>query len=111
MEMGGTAMPARKRELAKASKGAHLSLPPKLDQKAAIALADDLRARRGADLGLDAGATTHVGTLAVQTILAAARSWSADGHRLKLVNVSDACVDQLGLLGFTPETLVEGAPS
>ena len=62
-----------------------------------------------ARLGLDAAATTHVGTLAIQTILAAARSWARDGHSLKLVNVSDTCVDQLGLLGFTPETLVEGA--
>ena len=95
----------------KAPKAAQLRLAPKLDQKAAIALAEDLRARRGADLGLDAGDTTHVGTLAVQVILAAARSWSGDGHALRLVNVSDACVDQLSLLGFTPETLVQGASS
>jgi chemotaxis protein CheX len=94
---------------AKTSKPAQLRLSEKLDQKAAIALADELRERRGADLGLDAGATSHVGTLAIQTIIAAARSWARDGHSLKLVNVSDACVDQLSLLGFTPETLVEGA--
>ena len=104
-------MPARAGKAATASKAARLRLPEKLDQKAAISLADDLRGRRGADLGLDAGDTIHIGTLAVQTILSAARSWVSDGHSLKLVNVSDACVDQLGLLGFTPETLVEGASS
>ena len=102
-------MPARTGKAAKAAKPVRLRLAHKLDQKAAIALAEDLRERRGADLGLDASATTHIGTLATQTILAAARSWARDGHSLKLVNVSDTCVDQLRLLGFTPETLVEGA--
>jgi chemotaxis protein CheX len=104
-------MPARTGQAAKALAPAQLKLSQKLDQKAAFALADELRARRGADLGLDASATTHIGTLAIQVILAGARSWARDSRSLKLVNVSDACVDQLGLLGFTPETLVEGAPS
>ena len=96
---------------AKEAKTAQFRLPAKLDQKAAIALADDLRARRGADLGLDAGETTHFGTLAVQAMVSAARSWASDGHKLTIFNVSDACVDQLSLLGLTPETLVEGASS
>lgn len=96
---------------AKGPKSAQLRLPAKLDQKSAIALADDLRARRGADLGLDARETTHFGTLAVQTVLSAARSWASDGRKLTIFNVSDSCVDQLSLLGFTPETLVEGASS
>lgn len=90
---------------------AQLRLPAKLDQKAAIALVDDLRARRGADLGLNAADTVHFGTLAVQAVLSAARTWSEEGHKLSIFNVSDACVDQLSLLGFTPETLVEGASS
>jgi chemotaxis protein CheX len=101
-------MPASKGK-AKEPKTAQLRLPPKLDQKAAIALVEDLRARRGADLGLNAADTAHLGTLAVQAVLSAARTWAADGHRLSIFNVSDACVDQLSLLGFTPETLVEGA--
>ncbi|MBM9594386.1 STAS domain-containing protein [Roseitranquillus sediminis] len=86
-----------------------LSLAVKLDQKAAIALADELRGQRGADLDLDAAASRHIGSLAVQVIVSAARTWAASGHALRLVNVSDACVEQLGLLGFTPEGLVEGA--
>lgn len=101
-------MPARMVKAATGSKPARIRLSERLDQKAAIALARDLRERRGVDLGLDLSATTHVGTLAIQTILAAARSWARDGRSLELVNVSDACIDQLGLLGFTPETLVEG---
>ena len=74
-------MPARTKA-AKASKSAQLRLSEKLDQKAAIALAEDLRERRGADLGLDASATIHIGTLAIQTIISAARSWATDGHSL-----------------------------
>lgn len=101
-------MPARTGRAATASKTVRLQLSAKLDQKAAIALADELRELRGSDLCLDAQATTHIGTLAIQTFIAAARSWADDGHSLKLINVSDACVDQLSLLGFTPETLVEG---
>ena len=96
---------------AKGPKAPSVLLAPKLDQKAAIALAEELRARRGADLCLDARDTTHVGALAVQVVLAAARTWARDGRALHLVGVSDACVDQLSLLGFTPETLVEGATS
>lgn len=103
-------MPARTGK-ANESESARLRLPAKLDQKAAIALADDLRARRGGDLGLDAGETRHIGTLAVQALLSAARTWASDGHTLTISNISDACIDQLSLLGFTPETLIEGASS
>jgi anti-anti-sigma regulatory factor len=96
---------------AREPKQGQLRLPQKLDRKAAITLVDDLRARRGGDLGLDASETRHFGTLAVQTVVSAARTWAAEGHRLTIHSVSDACVDQLSLLGFTPETLVEGATS
>ena len=88
---------------------ARLALPAKLDQKAALALTDDLRAHRGADLEVDAGAVTHVGAVALQALLSAAATWRADGHALRLSNASDRCVEQLGLLGFTPERLIEGA--
>jgi chemotaxis protein CheX len=104
-------MAARERGASKAQRTSHLRLARKLDQNATIALIEDLRARRGSDLGLDASDTTHIGSLALQTIVAAAASWARDGHRLTLVNASDACVDQLSLLGFTPETLTEGACS
>lgn len=103
-------MPATKGKAAKGSTD-RISLPAKLDQKAVSALADELRGRRGGDLMLDAAATRQLGSLAVQTLLCAARSWARDGRRLALVNLSDACVEQLRLLGFSPETLLEGATS
>lgn len=85
-----------------------LSLAPKLDMKGALALADELRARRGADLTLDAAETRHIGALGVQVLLSAALSWIQAGHALALVGVSDACLDQLQLLGFSPESLMAG---
>ncbi len=85
-----------------------LALAPKLDLKGATALAEDLRKRRGSDLTLDAGATRHIGTPGLQVLLSAAASWAKDGHTLSLVDVSDACVDQLHLLGFSPESILEG---
>ncbi len=85
-----------------------LPLNAKLDLKGATALADELRARRGADLILDASATKHIGASGVQVLLSAVASWAADGHRISLADVSDACVDQLHLLGFSPESLMTG---
>ncbi len=104
-------MPASKGRTTTTSKAKKIRLASKLDQNATIELVRQLRECRGADLGLDASGTTHIGTLAVQAILSAARSWAKDGRKLTLVNVPDICVDQLGLLGFHPEKLVEGASS
>ena len=73
-----------------------LALPPKLGMKAAIAPTDDLRARLGADLVLEAGKTRHIGALGVQVLRAAALTWAKSGHSLTLVEVSDGCLDQLG---------------
>ncbi len=102
-------MPASKVPAAKTPKTKHLRLAAKLDQNATIDLVRALRERRGADLGLDASDTTHFGTLAVQAIISAARTWANDGHKLSLANVPDICIDQLSLLGLHPEKLVEGA--
>ena len=86
-----------------------IALPQRLDMNAAINLAEELRPLAGVDVTLDAAETTHVGTLCLQTIFAAATAFAAAGHRLRLANVSDAAIDQLRLLGFTPEALEAGA--
>ncbi|SMH56927.1 STAS domain-containing protein [Maritimibacter sp. HL-12] len=80
-------------------------LEPRLDLRATGPLVEALIARRGEDLALDAGAVTQIGALSVQALRAAARSWAEDGHALSLENASSDLADQLGLLGFTPETL------
>lgn len=87
--------------------GAALFLEDRLDLRSVAALAQALADRRGSDLTLDASAVRQIGALAVQVLRAAARSWAEDGYRLTFVGPSNDVVDQLALLGFTPDTLMQ----
>ncbi len=82
-----------------------LMLDPRLDLKAAPGLGETLLAHQGKDLTLDAGHVSHIGAMGLQVLRAAARSWSEQGKRLSMINVSDDCADQLCLLGFSPDTV------
>ena len=81
---------------------AALSLAPLLDLSAAMPLRALLLAHRGADLDLDASEVQRLGGLCLQVLLAARRTWEADGSKLRIVNVSDACRDALGLAQAGP---------
>ena len=59
-------------------------------------LARDLLARAGCDLTLDAGRVGHLGALALQLLIAAARRWRADGVRLAIEPRSPSFDDALG---------------
>jgi chemotaxis protein CheX len=72
-----------------------MSLSPVLDLAAATPLRDLLLAHRGQDLDLDAAAVNRVGGQCLQVLLAAQRTWNADGRAFRLVNVSGACRDAL----------------
>jgi chemotaxis protein CheX len=87
--------------------GERYLLPARLDLSASTALASDLTGRLDADLTLDAAEVTQIGALCTQVIAAAAISLRENGHSLTLVNAPDRVVDQLGNLGFTPESLAE----
>lgn len=87
--------------------GTALQLEARLDLRAAGSLAKEILASRGGDLALDAGATEHIGALAVQVIRAAARTWAEAGHALRFEHASDALAGDLAQLGFTPETLTQ----
>lgn len=82
-----------------------LLLPERLDYAAATTLTQDLIARRGGDLALDAKAVTEIGLSCAQALLAAARAWRADARTLRLANLSDDVAAQLRLLGLDPATL------
>ena len=88
---------------------APLVLPAKLDSAAAIQLARDLLAHQGADVALDASAVDLMGAKAMQTLVVAAASWQAAGHRLSVANLPDRARDQLALMGMTDLSLLEGA--
>ncbi|UWQ05790.1 STAS domain-containing protein [Aliiroseovarius crassostreae] len=84
-----------------------LLLAPKLDLRAAAPLKDAILELRGQDLTLDAVGVTHLGTLGLQVIRAAAKTWAADGKSLDLINASNECEDQMTLLGFSSKTICQ----
>lgn len=78
---------------------AALKLPAVLDLNAAAALRNDVLARAGAPLDLDASEVERVGGLCVQVLIAAANFWRATGHALRIVNATGAFRDDVRLLG------------
>ena len=87
---------------------ARLQLSAKLDTRAATDLAEALRGHAGSDLTLDAGAVTHLGALALQTLMVAGATWAAAGQTLALEHLSDEAAGQLRLFGVTPDGLMAG---
>lgn len=85
-----------------------LVLGEKLDFKASEGLISDLQARRGQDIEIDASAVEMLGGHALQTLLVAMESWKADGHSLKLINLSDAARQDAEALGQDTTALENG---
>ncbi|MEM6887355.1 MAG: STAS domain-containing protein [Pseudomonadota bacterium] len=86
-----------------------IRLAPKLDLSAASALTIELKERLGeAEIVLDLTDVRHLGALCLQVMLAAATSALQDGRRLVCVNASDRVIDQLRVMGMTPEMISEG---
>ncbi|MEP1352925.1 MAG: STAS domain-containing protein [Tateyamaria sp.] len=86
-------------------------LPSRLDAKELSAFAPRLtRACSGGQVHLDASNVTHMGALAAQLIIAAARAQYAQGGTLEISAISDRAGRQLAMMGLTPEHLSEGAP-
>lgn len=84
---------------------APLLLAARLDLGTARLLYAALLARRDDDLVLDAGHVSHFGTLALQLLLAAARSWRRDGNRLAITPRSPAFDDALQTFGVALDDL------
>jgi chemotaxis protein CheX len=76
-----------------------MRLPSVLDLRAATPLRSEILSARGTPLALDASDVEHLGGLCLQIILAAAKSWRADGLEFQVVNPTPAFVDSLKLLG------------
>ena len=86
-----------------------LELPEALDLPAAASLAGSLLKLVGEDLEVDARNVQRLGASCLQVLLSAARTWKAEGASLTLAHGSERFIDDLRLLGFTPETLFNGA--
>jgi anti-anti-sigma regulatory factor len=74
-------------------------LPESLDGRAVADFRAELLSRRGADLDLDGSQVVRLGAGCLQQILAAARSWSEDGRRLRVVRPSEALLSNLSTMG------------
>lgn len=85
-----------------------IELPESLDVPAAAPLAASLLKRVGSPLAIDASRVQRLGALCLQVLLAAARTWKAEGHRLSLSAASPRFLEDLKLLGLEPDTFLEG---
>jgi len=86
-----------------------LELANSLDLNAAGPLAEALNRRLGDDLTLDGAHVQRLGASCLQVLLAAARTWSADGDALTLENPTERMIEDLRLMGMNPMTFLDGA--
>ena len=85
-----------------------LILSDVLDLNAAEPLKAELLALRGHPVVLDASAVQRLGGLGLQVLLAARKTWAADGLNLRLGFVSEALAEQWAAFG-APDFNAEGA--
>ncbi|PST27317.1 STAS domain-containing protein [Mesorhizobium plurifarium] len=76
-----------------------LKLAPVLDLNEATALHERLLALKGGALAIDASGVERIGTLCVQVLMAAARSWEEDRLSFTFAEVSDAFIKTTRLIG------------
>ena len=76
-----------------------LALAEALDMRAAGPLLQEVLARRGAPLELDASKVERLGGQCLQVLLAAHAAWTAEGHAFQLSNPSTAFKDGCALMG------------
>jgi len=85
-----------------------VALPECLDSSAATAVRDMLLAARGASIEVDAAQVRRVGAQSLQILVAASRTWEADGHTYKIINPSAEFIDVATLLGLSSHELSLG---
>lgn len=88
---------------------APVQLAPRLDLPAASALLATLRSNTEPDVILDMSEVKHLGALCVQVLISAATTFAAEGRKFSLVNASDRVIDQLRVMGMTPEAIAESS--
>ena len=79
-----------------------LVLAPNLDLIAAPNLKDDLLARRGGPLAIDAGEVQRLGGLCLQVLVAAHQDWTRAGHTFSFSSRSREFDEAIRLMGAAP---------
>jgi chemotaxis protein CheX len=85
-----------------------IELPENLDMPIAAHLVESFSKCVGQPLSVDASRVQRLGASCLQVLLAAARTWKAEGHALSLVNPSPRFLEDLKLLGLQPDTFLNG---
>lgn len=85
-----------------------VTLPAALDYSSAKSVAEDLIAKRGSPIEIDANLVTRVGGLGLQVLLAAQKTWHSEGLELKIINRSDSFERDLTLLGDPLKNMYSG---
>ncbi|MFK7882312.1 STAS domain-containing protein [Roseobacter sp.] len=85
-----------------------ITLAPRLDLSAASALMTTLKDHKDGDLTMDLSEVSHLGALCLQVMIAAATAAVAAGRSVSVVNASDRVIDQLRVMGMTPEAISRG---
>lgn len=85
-----------------------ITLAPRLDLPAASALMTTLKDHKDGDLIMDLSEVSHLGSLCLQVMIAAATSAVAAGRAVSVLNASDRVIDQLRVMGMTPEAIARG---
>ncbi len=86
-----------------------VTLVPKLDTAASVALRDEILAAVDEDLVFDGTVVEQVGGLCLELLMSAGTLWPKAGHSVSLENPSMQMVDDLKRFGLTPDTLLESA--
>ena len=82
-----------------------LVLPECLDSSAAAGIKDMLLARRGKSLVVDASQVRRAGAQSLQVLIAAARTWHADGQDYVVKRPSSELLGTVSLIGLSREDL------
>ncbi|MDV7269780.1 STAS domain-containing protein [Thioclava sp. A2] len=80
---------------------ADLTLAAKLDLSHVAELTSSIRANSGQDLAIDASRVTHLGALALQVLVSAARNWGEAGFDLIISPRSDSFDEALTVFGVS----------
>ena len=83
-------------------------LEPKLDLAAASGLTNTLRSCKDEEIVLDLAEVKHFGALCMQVVISAAATAHSEDRKISITNVSDRVLDQMRVMGMTPETITRG---
>lgn len=88
---------------------AQMVLPEIMTSRYAPDLVTDLKALRGRPITLDASSVRQIGTLCLQALISARRTWKVDGYDFRMSGASEEMAKRWTLFGLPPDEIAERA--